>query len=66
MNERSGLGRGRPQALALAALEGLTGIAALGAAAHALGGAHAVPTAWLEGSPFRSYAATSSSCGTAA
>ena len=36
-------------------LDGIVGINALGGMAYALGGAKAVPTEWLERSPFTSY-----------
>jgi hypothetical protein len=40
---------------ALAAIEGVVAINALGGMAYALGGAAAVPTEWLDGTPFDSY-----------
>jgi hypothetical protein len=45
----------RARRLVLAALEGSTGIAALGGLGYALAGAPAVPTAWLDRTPFRDY-----------
>src|SRR5690349_25053308 len=41
---------------ALAAVEALVGVNAIGGMAYALGGAEGVPPEWLAGTPFRSYA----------
>jgi hypothetical protein len=40
---------------ALAAIEGMVAVNALGGMAYALGGAPAVPDKWLDGTPFGSY-----------
>ena len=40
---------------ALAALEAMVGVNALGGMAYALGGAKRVPPQWLDGTPFGSY-----------
>lgn len=46
---------GRLSDRALVALNAIAGVAALGGARYALGGAPDVPPQWLEGSPFRDY-----------
>lgn len=48
----------------LVALHAATGISAVGGAVYALAGAPAVPTDWLKGSPFRSYAVPGAVLGT--
>jgi hypothetical protein len=44
-----------PEDVALIALNGAAGLAALAGARYGLGGAPGVPTEWLEGSPFADY-----------